>query len=50
MRMIINTRKRKRPRCTKQVNLRLQNTHKRIEHPELYSLLRSQPLLLKNLD
>lgn len=50
MGMIILTRKRRRKRNSKQVNLQSQNVHKRIEHPELYGLLRNNKLLLMNLD
>ena len=50
MRMIVPTRKRGRRKSSKQINLKHVNTHKRIEHPELYSLLRDEKLLLMNLN
>jgi len=50
MRMILATRKTRRSRSSKQINLKSINTHKRIENPILYLLLRDQPLLLMNLD
>lgn len=50
MRMILATKKRKRPKCSKQINLKSINTHKRINNPELYSLLRNKPELLLNLN
>jgi len=50
MRMIIPTRKRRRVRNSKQINLKSINTHKRIENPELYKLLRDEKLLLLNLN
>lgn len=50
MRMIIPTRKTRQRKSSKQINLKLVNTYKRIENPELYGLLRDKPLLLKNLD
>jgi hypothetical protein len=50
MGMIIKTRKRRWPKCSKQVNLKSINTHKRVNNPELYSLLRNKPELLLNLN
>ena len=50
MRMIVPTKKRRRKQCEKQINLKSINVHKRVEHPELYKLLRDEKLLLLNLN
>jgi len=50
MRMIVPTKHKRRPKSTKQINLKHVNTHKRIDHPELYTLLRDNRELLLNLN